>query len=95
MSQREDQIGNLFLEGAGRLLSRASDNHGLTAEMLASRIKSAVNKYILQDDPQASSQVIQDFIEKLGSVRWRGVTESPLRGPAGNKEFLVLLEKAT
>jgi RNA polymerase sigma-70 factor (ECF subfamily) len=47
------------------LLSRASDNHGLTAEMLASRIKSAVNKYILQDDPQASSQVIQDFIEKL------------------------------
>jgi len=65
VSQREDQIGNLFLEGAGRLLSRASDNHGLTAEMLASRIKSAVNKYILQDDPQASSQVIQDFIEKL------------------------------
>jgi 23S rRNA (cytidine1920-2'-O)/16S rRNA (cytidine1409-2'-O)-methyltransferase len=24
---------------------------------------------------------------------WHGVTESPLRGPAGNKEFLVLLEK--
>ena len=24
---------------------------------------------------------------------WRGVTESPLLGPAGNKEFLVLIEK--
>jgi 23S rRNA (cytidine1920-2'-O)/16S rRNA (cytidine1409-2'-O)-methyltransferase len=25
---------------------------------------------------------------------WRGVTESPLLGPAGNKEFLVLIEKS-
>jgi 23S rRNA (cytidine1920-2'-O)/16S rRNA (cytidine1409-2'-O)-methyltransferase len=25
---------------------------------------------------------------------WRGVVESPLLGPAGNKEFLVLIEKA-
>jgi predicted rRNA methylase YqxC with S4 and FtsJ domains len=27
-------------------------------------------------------------------LRWRGVTESPLLGPAGNKEFLALIEKA-
>jgi predicted rRNA methylase YqxC with S4 and FtsJ domains len=27
------------------------------------------------------------------SLRWRGETPSPLLGPAGNKEFLVLLEK--
>jgi 23S rRNA (cytidine1920-2'-O)/16S rRNA (cytidine1409-2'-O)-methyltransferase len=26
---------------------------------------------------------------------WRGVTESPLLGPAGNKEFLVLIEKTS
>lgn len=26
-------------------------------------------------------------------LHWRGVTESPLLGPAGNKEFLVLIEK--
>jgi len=31
--------------------------------------------------------------EPLGLV-WRGVTESPLLGPAGNREFLALLEKA-
>jgi 23S rRNA (cytidine1920-2'-O)/16S rRNA (cytidine1409-2'-O)-methyltransferase len=26
-------------------------------------------------------------------LRWRNVVESPLLGPAGNKEFLVLIEK--
>jgi 23S rRNA (cytidine1920-2'-O)/16S rRNA (cytidine1409-2'-O)-methyltransferase len=34
------------------------------------------------------------FVLKLGQLHWRAVTESPLLGPAGNKEFLVLLEKA-
>jgi len=29
----------------------------------------------------------------LPQCRWVGVTESPLLGPAGNKEFLVLIEK--
>jgi 23S rRNA (cytidine1920-2'-O)/16S rRNA (cytidine1409-2'-O)-methyltransferase len=28
-------------------------------------------------------------------LRWRGVTQSPLLGPAGNKEFLALIEKIT
>jgi predicted rRNA methylase YqxC with S4 and FtsJ domains len=28
-------------------------------------------------------------------LHWRGVTESPLLGPAGNKEFLVLIEKTS
>jgi len=31
-------------------------------------------------------------VVELG-LGWHGVTESPLQGPAGNKEFLVLLEK--
>ena len=29
------------------------------------------------------------------ALHWRGETPSPLLGPAGNKEFLVLLEKET
>jgi 23S rRNA (cytidine1920-2'-O)/16S rRNA (cytidine1409-2'-O)-methyltransferase len=29
------------------------------------------------------------------NLTWRGVTESPLLGPAGNKEFLVLIEKGS
>ena len=35
----------------------------------------------------------KDFVEALPNLGWRGVIESPLLGPAGNKEFLVLLEK--
>jgi 23S rRNA (cytidine1920-2'-O)/16S rRNA (cytidine1409-2'-O)-methyltransferase len=33
-----------------------------------------------------------EFVARLPGVQWRGVTESPLRGPAGNKEFLALIE---
>jgi 23S rRNA (cytidine1920-2'-O)/16S rRNA (cytidine1409-2'-O)-methyltransferase len=29
-----------------------------------------------------------------GLLRWMGVTESPILGPAGNKEFLTLIEKS-
>jgi RNA polymerase sigma-70 factor (ECF subfamily) len=47
------------------LLGRASDSHGLTAETVKPRIKAAVDKYILRDDPQASLSVIGDFVDKL------------------------------
>ncbi len=53
------------MEGAARLLERATDNHGLKAETLVPRVTAAVDKYILRDDPQAAGEVIQDFIDKL------------------------------
>ena len=65
MSQIDDQIGELYVEGAGRLVGRAAENHGLTAAMLTARVKSAVDKYILRDDPKASADVIRDFIDGL------------------------------
>lgn len=34
-----------------------------------------------------------DFVSAQAGLRWRDVVESPLLGPAGNKEFLVLIEK--
>jgi 23S rRNA (cytidine1920-2'-O)/16S rRNA (cytidine1409-2'-O)-methyltransferase len=37
---------------------------------------------------------LKEFVGKQEGLRWRGVTESPLLGPAGNKEFLALIEKA-
>jgi len=46
-------------------------------------------------DPAIHERVIgelKEFISALPSLRWRGVTESPIKGPAGNKEFLVLIE---
>jgi len=47
-------------------------------------------------DPQVHARVLEDlkqFGETELKLRWIAQTESPLLGPAGNKEFLVLLEK--
>jgi 23S rRNA (cytidine1920-2'-O)/16S rRNA (cytidine1409-2'-O)-methyltransferase len=46
-------------------------------------------------DPAIHRRVLaelEQFVKAEGKLRWIGVTESPLLGPAGNKEFLVLLE---
>ena len=48
-------------------------------------------------DPAVHARVLSElesFAAGLPGMRWRGLTESPLLGPAGNKEFFVLLEKA-
>lgn len=48
-------------------------------------------------DPAIHRRVLaelEQFVPALSLV-WRGVTESPLLGPAGNREFLVLLELET
>ena len=47
-------------------------------------------------DPAIHARVLRElreFVTMNLPVLWRGETESPLLGPAGNKEFLVLLEK--
>ena len=47
-------------------------------------------------DPAIHKRVLSElrtFVDSLPEMRWIGVTESPLLGPAGNKEFLLLLEK--
>ena len=48
-------------------------------------------------DPVIHARVLTELeafvVAELPSIAWRGVTESPLLGPAGNKEFLVLLER--
>jgi 23S rRNA (cytidine1920-2'-O)/16S rRNA (cytidine1409-2'-O)-methyltransferase len=47
-------------------------------------------------DPAIHQRVLSElraFVDRLPSLHWVGVIESPLLGPAGNKEFLLLLEK--
>jgi 23S rRNA (cytidine1920-2'-O)/16S rRNA (cytidine1409-2'-O)-methyltransferase len=49
-------------------------------------------------DPAIHARVLRELKEFAGAstaLHWRGETPSPLLGPAGNKEFLVLLEKET
>ena len=48
-------------------------------------------------DPSIHERVLrelQEFVAAQPGLIWRQVTESPLLGPAGNKEFLVLIEKS-
>jgi len=47
-------------------------------------------------DPEIHRRVLRElneFVTGPLALRWIGVTESPAPGPAGNKEFLVLIEK--
>jgi 23S rRNA (cytidine1920-2'-O)/16S rRNA (cytidine1409-2'-O)-methyltransferase len=47
-------------------------------------------------DPAIHARVLRelsDFVQQIHGVAWRGVTDSPLLGPAGNKEYLMLIEK--
>lgn len=47
-------------------------------------------------DPAIHTRVLAElraFVADSTPLQWRAETESPLLGPAGNKEFLVLLEK--
>lgn len=47
-------------------------------------------------DPEIHQRVVaemREFVSGIDGTRWVGVTESPLLGPAGNKEFLALIEK--
>jgi 23S rRNA (cytidine1920-2'-O)/16S rRNA (cytidine1409-2'-O)-methyltransferase len=46
-------------------------------------------------DPAIHERVLRElneFVAGLPALRWSGVTQSPVLGPAGNKEFLVLIE---
>ena len=48
-------------------------------------------------DPSVHARILAELeaFTKVGlpELKWRNQVESPLRGPAGNKEFLVLLER--
>jgi RNA polymerase sigma-70 factor (ECF subfamily) len=63
--ERGEQIQNLFVTGARRLLGRATESHSLDADALVPRIKSSVEKYLLRDDENAADQSIAKFIDEL------------------------------
>lgn len=61
----------------------------------AGRREAARGKGVIKD-PAVHSRVMTDlklFVERTTTLKWLGQVESPLHGPAGNKEFFVLLEK--
>jgi 23S rRNA (cytidine1920-2'-O)/16S rRNA (cytidine1409-2'-O)-methyltransferase len=60
--------------------AEADKGHGVITD-------SAVHERVLKE--------LETFVAAKNDLAWRGVTESPLLGPAGNKEFLVLIEKTS
>ncbi len=65
MSQTNAQTQRLVNEGAARLLARASDARGLDVEALASRVRAALDKYLLAHDADASAAAVGEFIDAL------------------------------
>jgi RNA polymerase sigma-70 factor, ECF subfamily len=65
MPPRSDDIEKLALDGANRLMARASDARSLKPQQLAHRISSAVQKYLLKDAPDTSAKEINYFIDGI------------------------------
>jgi 23S rRNA (cytidine1920-2'-O)/16S rRNA (cytidine1409-2'-O)-methyltransferase len=63
----------------------------------AGRVEASRGRGVIRD-PAHHARVLAElrsFVEEQGGLEWRADTESPILGPAGNKEFLVLLEKTS
>ncbi len=63
----------------------------------AGRTEADKGRGVIQD-PAVHERVVnglREFTATQPGLSWRGVVESPLLGPAGNKEFLVLIEKTS
>ena len=65
MKEHTEHLEKICTAGARRLLARAGDDRKLTVANLVPRIKGAVDKYLLRDDPQVSTNAIDEFIDKL------------------------------
>ena len=65
LSENQKQIEGLVLAGAQRLLARAAHARALDAAFLAPRLRAAVEKYVLKDNPSVGSAQIDKFLDGL------------------------------
>ena len=65
MTQSEKQIDDLIIEGAKRLLARATNTRALEPQSLAPRLRASVEKYVLKYDPPRTAAPIDKFIDGL------------------------------
>jgi 23S rRNA (cytidine1920-2'-O)/16S rRNA (cytidine1409-2'-O)-methyltransferase len=78
-----------LLEDCGKILALVKP------QFQAGRAEAGRGKGVIRD-PAIHARVLNElkiFAGQTIGLRWAGETPSPLTGPAGNKEFLVLLEK--
>jgi RNA polymerase sigma-70 factor (ECF subfamily) len=62
---RNVEIERLVKDGAGRLLARASDSRSLSVEALAPRLRAALEKYLLRDDPATPAAELKKFVDEM------------------------------
>ncbi|HJX93845.1 MAG TPA: sigma-70 family RNA polymerase sigma factor [Pyrinomonadaceae bacterium] len=65
MARTTDEIQKVAADGAKRLLALASDNRSLKTEQLAPRIVSAIQKFLLRDEPGTPLKEINAFIDGI------------------------------
>src|SRR5580658_1238027 len=78
-----------LLQDCGRILALVKP------QFEAGRAEAGRGRGVIRD-PAIHARVLNElktFAAETAGLRWAGETASPLLGPAGNKEFLVLLEK--
>jgi RNA polymerase sigma-70 factor (ECF subfamily) len=59
------QVEQLVREGAGRLLARASEARGASAEAVAPRLRATLDKYLLRHRPEAAAREVAEFLDAL------------------------------
>jgi RNA polymerase sigma factor, sigma-70 family len=65
VARTTDEIQKVAADGAKRLLALASDNRSLKTEQLAPRIVSAIQKFLLRDEPGTPLKEINAFIDGI------------------------------
>jgi RNA polymerase sigma-70 factor (ECF subfamily) len=65
VSQTNAHIQKLVNEGTTRLLARATDARALDVDALVTRVRAALDKYLLSNEANAPAQAINEFMDAL------------------------------
>src|SRR5207249_9006096 len=65
MTVAAEKHSNAIYEAAVRLLSRAANARGLDADMINSRVRPAVEKYLLRDGGNVAAAEIGTFVDDI------------------------------
>ncbi len=65
MTQEANKIEALIRAGADRLLARATNSRALDSGAVSARLRLAIDKYVLKDDPSPTAATIEGFLDGL------------------------------
>jgi len=65
LRQEVNKIEALIRAGAERLLARATNSRALDLDAVSARLRLAIDKYVLRDDPSPAAPAIESFLDGL------------------------------